>query len=388
VLPIVRVVASPADSTPHAFVIMPFDREFQPIYEQLIRPALEDAGYDIIRADSFLDQQNILQTIVREIASADLVIADVTTINANVFYELGLAHGLRRPTVLIAQSLDEIPFDLRSYRVVVYSTQFDQVSLLKDSLNDIARRHLHGEIQFGSPVIDFLPGEGAPRPLVDRGGAAAEAEPIAADEEEPLGFLDALVEAGEAGEQLERFFNTLSAEQDRLTESIQRQTQELQEAAASGDPGAARRMLNIAHNTAQDLTGYGDRLESLLPDFEGNVAKLVDRFEVAVRSTHIESADEIATALEGRRVIEELLQTTRGNLTAVGELRENMRQAGGGASRELMKAGRRIASLLDRYVTSLEQFEAFAVRTIAVYDAQINEAEQATNSNGKTENRS
>src|SRR6266446_10525833 len=103
---------------PNAFVIMPFDVEFTSIYEKLIKDSLESAGYQVARADSFLDQRNILADIVRGIRSAKLIVADLTTNNPNVFYELGLCHGLGLPTILIAQSIDDVPFDLRSYKIL------------------------------------------------------------------------------------------------------------------------------------------------------------------------------------------------------------------------------------------------------------------------------
>lgn len=116
---------------PKAFVIMPFPSEFTAIYEQLVKLALEEVGYDVTRADSFLDQQNILRDIVRGIGTADLIVADLTTLNPNVLYELGLCHGLRIPTILLAQSMDEVPFDLRGYRIQIYSTHFDEVTETK-----------------------------------------------------------------------------------------------------------------------------------------------------------------------------------------------------------------------------------------------------------------
>ena len=99
-----------------AFVIMAFDKEFDAIYSDLIKPSLEKIGYEVKRADSLLSQQNILKDIVREIASADLIIAELTSLNPNVFYELGIAHALRKPTILLTQSIEELPFDLRSFR--------------------------------------------------------------------------------------------------------------------------------------------------------------------------------------------------------------------------------------------------------------------------------
>lgn len=97
-----------------AFVLMPFSVEFQPVFEELIRPALKEAGFEVSRADSVLDQQNILNDIVGGIHSADLVVADLTGLNPNVLYELGLCHGLNIPAVLLTQDIDEVPFDLRA----------------------------------------------------------------------------------------------------------------------------------------------------------------------------------------------------------------------------------------------------------------------------------
>jgi hypothetical protein len=83
----------------------------------LIKAGLEEASYDVKRADSLHDFHNILGSIVRRITTAKLVIAELTTLNPNVFYELGLCHGLGIPTVLLAQSIDEVPFDLQGYTV-------------------------------------------------------------------------------------------------------------------------------------------------------------------------------------------------------------------------------------------------------------------------------
>ncbi|GAH24008.1 unnamed protein product, partial [marine sediment metagenome] len=140
-----------------AFVLMPFDPEFKSIYEDLIKPALEEVGYEVARADSFFDQQNILRDIIRGIAEAKLIVADLTAINSNVLYELGVCHGLQIPTILLTQSIEVVPFDLRPYRIQIYSTRFDEVKKLKDALKEIGERHKNREITFGSPVTDFLP---------------------------------------------------------------------------------------------------------------------------------------------------------------------------------------------------------------------------------------
>jgi hypothetical protein len=123
-----------------AFILMPFAQEFERIYEGLIRPALTEEGYEVRRADTTFDQQNIMRTIVENIATANLIVAELTTVNANVFYELGIAHAIGKPVNMTAQGLEGIPFDLRSYRTIIYSTEFDQVQNSQESLREVARQ--------------------------------------------------------------------------------------------------------------------------------------------------------------------------------------------------------------------------------------------------------
>ena len=89
---------------PHAFVAMPFgikkNREgnelnFNRIYEELIKPALEAANLEPFRADEEIRAGNIITDMFQELLVADLVVADITVDNPNVWYELGVRHALR-----------------------------------------------------------------------------------------------------------------------------------------------------------------------------------------------------------------------------------------------------------------------------------------------------
>jgi len=144
------------ETRPRAFVLMPFDEEFDKTFHDLITPALEQAGYEVQRADSIDDQQNILKDVVRGIAEADLVVADLTSANPNVFYELGISHAMRKPTVLLTQSIEDVPFDLKSYRMIRYSLRFDKARQMSEKLTDVAHKAITGNIGFGNPVMDFL----------------------------------------------------------------------------------------------------------------------------------------------------------------------------------------------------------------------------------------
>ena len=96
-----------------------------------------------------------MKDIIRGICEADLIVAELTSLNPNVLYELGIAHGLNKPTILLTQSIEDVPFDLRSYRIISYSTHFALVGELRQDLSSIARKHTEGSITFGNPVSDF-----------------------------------------------------------------------------------------------------------------------------------------------------------------------------------------------------------------------------------------
>ena len=96
---------------PHAFVAMPFGTkqdaegnqiDFNAIYADYIRPALEDAGMEVFRADEEEEAGEIRKDMFFELLVADLVVADLSIDNPNVWYELGVRHALRaRGVVLI-----------------------------------------------------------------------------------------------------------------------------------------------------------------------------------------------------------------------------------------------------------------------------------------------
>lgn len=105
---------------PRAFVAMPFSEPFDTFYRHVIRPKAQSLGFDVIRIDEKPGPGIIFEDIKREIEDAKVVIAEITAPNQNVFYELGYAHALNKPTILLAQRGRELPFDIRSYRVIFY----------------------------------------------------------------------------------------------------------------------------------------------------------------------------------------------------------------------------------------------------------------------------
>jgi hypothetical protein len=107
---------------PRAFVAMQFGEPFDTIYKEVIRPEGEKLGLEVLRADEIPGPGIIFRDMQDRIAESNVVIAEISAPNQNVFYELGYAHALNTPTILLAQRgrEDELPFDIRSYRVIFY----------------------------------------------------------------------------------------------------------------------------------------------------------------------------------------------------------------------------------------------------------------------------
>lgn len=115
---------------PHAFAVMPFGQkkapdgsmiDFNAVYETLIKPALDEAGFEPFRADEATVSGDILTDMFQELLLADMVIADMSIDNANVFYELGVRHAFRkRGVVHIQAGRAYMPFDVFNVRTIPY----------------------------------------------------------------------------------------------------------------------------------------------------------------------------------------------------------------------------------------------------------------------------
>jgi hypothetical protein len=104
------------------FVLMPFNDEVTAVYESIVLPSVEEKGLTCRRANDFSSNKAIMEDIWKAICSSRLVIADLTGFNANVLYELGIAHTVGKETIMIYQKKENIkfPFDLSQIRRIEY----------------------------------------------------------------------------------------------------------------------------------------------------------------------------------------------------------------------------------------------------------------------------
>jgi hypothetical protein len=124
--------------TPEAFVVMQFGDPYDDLYRDVIVPTCTELGFEARRADDVYSPGIILQDIVTGLVRAQVVIAEITPVNANVFYELGYAHALGKPTILLAERDRTLPFDVSGYRCIFYDNTIGGKAIVQESL----ARHL------------------------------------------------------------------------------------------------------------------------------------------------------------------------------------------------------------------------------------------------------
>lgn len=134
-------------------------------YHNLIKPAIEEAGLECVRADEITHSGNINVPMYQQILTADVVIADVSTANCNAFYELGVRHALRpSTTIIIAEDKYKFPFDIAQIAIRKYTHLGEDIGVteakrftsdLKKAVTEIlANDPPHDD----SPVYTFLNG--------------------------------------------------------------------------------------------------------------------------------------------------------------------------------------------------------------------------------------
>ncbi len=121
-----------------AFVVMQFGVPYDQLYADVIRPVVAGCGFDVIRADDDFGPGLIIADVVRRIQEAEVIIADITPENQNVFYEVGYAHALGKPTILLAEKGKRLPFDVSGFRTLFYENTIAGKAAVEQGL----RRHV------------------------------------------------------------------------------------------------------------------------------------------------------------------------------------------------------------------------------------------------------
>jgi len=124
------------------FVLMPFTDALKEIYTDVYAPTCARHDLKCWRVDEISGPGSITRDIIEGILDADIIIADLTNQNPNVFYELGIAHATGNKTIMTAQTMAHVPFDIANYRVLVYEHTLKGCKKLESDLDNTIKELL------------------------------------------------------------------------------------------------------------------------------------------------------------------------------------------------------------------------------------------------------
>ncbi|MDR0305456.1 MAG: hypothetical protein LBI42_01325 [Chitinispirillales bacterium] len=238
------------------FVIMPFSDVFFEVYE-MIKMQFED-DFIFSNAGEESNQQNILKDIIQPIFEADIIIADLTELNPNVLYELGIAHTFNKKTIIITQDeIAKLPFDLKSYRVQNYSIHFKKFTELITSLKTNLNGAVDGSISFGNPVKDFLSLE-----KIEKTNWFEESIAVDLHDDSEKGYIDFLADIEEDVEKITDETKTMNEEMNQMTNDINKIIAEIEQVSKNGGDGTASSIRKKTKKIASYIDTFGKKLRN------------------------------------------------------------------------------------------------------------------------------
>lgn len=378
------------NSKPQAFVLMPFSPTFDTVYSYLIRRPLEDAGFDVKRADSDLNQQSVLKEFVEGIVAADLVVADLTHLNSNVMYELGLAHALGARVIVITQDIDELPFDLQPYKANPYSIHFAEADEIKKKLHDIGVATINGTADYGNPVQDFAPhalrsdapvrhklscpdsdsnSDSEGNGTEEDGGGHSPRPDDRTDSDGP-GFIEAVVELEHLAEELKTLSDRVGDRTREMGIELESYTAKLENAKRRLGSKAAPAMQAIINDLAVRLGEYNTELSPQVGQFQELFVRYGEAVEVISRDLIIRSDDDIHTAqqtlssmLEGESVFDDVVNGMRGFAAVMAEAPN--------ATKKLRTTAARTTDIVNTLAGAFEEASAETARGRGIIENRI-----------------
>lgn len=357
------------------FVIMPFGGQFDLIYRHLIKLPLENKCYAVARADDEPEHQYIIKEIIQSIWQADLIIADLTGRNANVCYELGIAHSLKKPTIQITQRLDDILFSLRPYEAKVYSIKSDGTSDLTDHILGIIERDNY---KFSNPVNDSI--NAGPKKIItiprssdidDNADVASDDSDIGrldarveiddgVDDNEDVesddsdyGLLDARVEAEDAMREIASITREIASDISEIGEKTQARTEEANELMSKPNQQRLQsKLLRVLKNFASDLDEFSGNVNQKTPALKEAWIKMDQGLGYTLLVSRIKNQSDYETVLSLLKGMNDLRNTASGAIKSGESFRESYENLIGlsrASNRALRNSVKTIDRLLDEF---------------------------------------
>lgn len=311
------------------FMIMPFEDKFFEVYEMLKRQFEKEFIFS--HAGDEDNQQNILKDIIQAIYEADIIIADLTGLNANVFYELGVAHTLNKKVIIITENISSLPFDLKSYRAKEYSTHFTKFAELIEALDKYLHGAISGGITYSNPVNDFLSTQKETDVVKSIYTNYSEIE---LPEDTEKGFLDFMAGIEDNMEQMTDYVNQMTDDLQVMTDNIDKSTEKINNVGGKGSASfvrkEAKKVANYMGTFSASLHEYNSHYINLWNQVEKDILGLLENKYAS------QNIDELISFLKSLKVVqnkivescvpvEEMKNASLGNLGMERSLNQSIR---------------------------------------------------------------
>ena len=352
---------------PFVFFIMPFKEGMFALYKKLEL----DFGdvFTFTHAGDLDSQRNILRDIVEGIHQADIVIADLTGLNANVFYELGLAHAMNKKVIIITQDLGEVPFDIKSYRVIHYSLLFYKIPDFLEQLKKLLFGAVDGSVKFGNPVSDYIPdfftkSTSTPSVLPATESTESEEQVDTPERDEENGYLDDIADIVDNSNSINEEISAMGIDMQDMSEAINQAADEINRVklqSGRADPSFVR---SVCRKLAGPIEVNAEKMKI-------HVGKIVAQWDVVENSylsllenplirkqNNLEGIESSSTSLA------ELRGTIRGTDATIQGLISGL-QTSVGVEKRLTKAITKLIDELEAYLSMTNTMSSSIERIIA-----------------------
>lgn len=359
---------------PTVFVITPFGEDFLDLFEEFERQFGE--SFDFTNAGDMDNQQNILKDIVEGIANADVIIADLTGLNANVFYELGLAHAMNKKVIIITQNIDELPFDIKSYRANQYSLQFNKLPALIEELQKLLSGAIDGSVKYGNPVSDYAPNfqkAQIEKAIVQTEKRVIEEMNDAAIEKDDRGFLDYIADINECSQLMSAEIREIGLGMQEMNQSATNAASEIKKAQGKNGKVDAVFIRNICRKLSEPMGQYAaklpahvNRISENWNKIENSYLELLDTEFVRLPKNIEELKKTLMSLHEMQKAIVESNEKIEGFI--------NVLQGNVGMERRLNRSISALSSQLGAYLTTTDTMFSSIDRIICKSDMIIHES--------------
>lgn len=364
----------PVENKPIVFVIMPFKEDILALYEKLKSDFEKD--FSFTNAGDLDNQQNILQDIVEGIYQANIVIADLTGLNPNVFYELGLAHAMNKKVIIITQDIGELPFDIKSYRAIEYSLLFHKLPAFLTEVKKLLFGALDDSVKFGNPVSDFIPNFFIKPSSTHDASASADNIAISdqsenVDGDEEKGYLDYITDIVDNSSSIKAEIDAMGADMRDMSQSVNHASNEINRVksqSGSADPSFVR---SICRKLAYPIDENSGKMKKHISNIISQWSIVENSYLGLLDNHFIQNKENLAGIQSSAKTLAELRDTIKGTDDKIDNF-ISVLQTSVGIERRLTKAITNMIGELEAYLSMTDTMSSSIERIISKSDVVVN----------------